>query len=140
MVGMRFVLAICACVCLILAGAYVGWSTHGTPLLGAVAGCGAFCAGGVLVLAAILLAQWWHPFVPVCESGRCRSEKDYKLEITGTDWRYRCRCGHKYQRVRDPKSGSVWFLRCSSDNSLQPYLMHTRFGRWRVDQSAGALE
>jgi hypothetical protein len=120
-------------------------------LFGAVIGFLAGAIGAiVLLLLFVLICQliakfcvWYRSFPPVCENGSCRV-KDYKSTETPLLVRkhvkgilyhaYRCNCGNLYTKLGCMSLKTQW-VRILSDNTVQPYLKHYLFGRWKPDTS-----
>jgi hypothetical protein len=124
---------------------------HRWAVLGAIIG---FFAGiiGAITLAVLftLICQmiakfsvWWRPFPPVCENGSCHV-KDYSSTETPLSVRkyvegilyhaYRCKCGNLYTTIGSMSLKTQW-VRILTDNTVQPYLKHYLFGRWKPDTS-----
>lgn len=82
--------------------------------------------------------RWWRPYPPPCEHGTCTNLGQYHVErlrdefhenrpdLSSIGWR--CRCGGLYAGV-----GATRWVRVLSEGTLEPYLVHRPFGRWRRD-------
>lgn len=111
-----------------------------SPLLALIAGVlgSVACTYGVWNL-----MRWWTPPFPVCRTGRCRAEADYRvLKASAAGLLVVCRCGGAYWRTRyaDRSSfdGDELFVEVVGGRCLQPFERRTRFGRWRSATSLPA--
>jgi len=120
-------------------------------VLGAVGG---FLAGAIVAIALMTMfiytidlikkfSAWWRPSLPVCENGSCRKWNYKSTEtpllvrkhVKGTLYHaYRCNCGNLYTKLGCMSLKTQW-VRILSDNTIQPYLKHYPFGRWKPDTS-----
>jgi hypothetical protein len=120
------------------------WALLGT-IIGFFAGIiGAIALALLLTLICQTIAKfsiWWRPFPPVCENGSCHI-KDYNSTETPLSVRkyvegilyhaYRCKCGNLYTQIDSLGLRTRW-VRILPDNTVQPYLKHYIFGRWKPD-------
>ncbi len=127
----------------------IRWGGSLGTLGAAVGGVIGVVAGVAFTVVAMLLAAWvswrvvaftcwWRPYPPPCERGTCIRPDQQRLEHlpeeigeTRPDLSccgYRCQCGNLYAPL-----GSTRWVRVLPDGTLEPYLVHRPFGRWRPD-------
>jgi len=120
-------------------------------ILGAVGG---FLAGAIVAIALMILfiytidlikkfSAWWRPNPPACDNGCCHSN-DYESTETPLTVRkhvkgilynaYRCNCGNLYTKLGYLSLKTQW-VRILPDNTVQAYLKHYPFSRWKPDTS-----
>lgn len=116
-------------------------------VLGGVFG---FVAGAVApVLSVIIIAvtrdlfwQWWRPYPPPCESGRCRSRRDYRTVVVPeadrrieglSPVRWICGCGHVYAGGEGHGLQRRW-VHVLPSGEIRLYLKHGFCGRWQREE------
>lgn len=91
-----------------------------------------------------IFKKLWRPDLPICENGKCVGYESYKICKTPDETiknmegfspiSYLCNCGNLYASRRG-KRGQWHWMRILPDGSVQPYLKHSVYGRWKPDES-----
>jgi hypothetical protein len=83
-----------------------------------------------LLILTHLLWMRWRPILPICRCGRCNHREYRYVESTdgntGRIVRFSCpQCGRIYELSRNQ------FYEIAADGSIEPYMNHTKWGRWK---------
>lgn len=132
MIGKWSFVAIWLFLMLIVFGYTIGNKSE-QGLLGAILGVLVFV--GLCFVYAGIAFTWtiWQPSVPPCKNNKCKKFEDYENEEPVQDGLlYRCGCGTQYFYQKN-KSGEVKFMELMSEDVKRPYMLRSRFGRWKPD-------
>lgn len=116
----------------IIAGAIIAVCIDVSPWLGAACGC-LVGASPMIILCVICVGiMWWCPDLPRCKCGQTKyGEYEYvdPMEFSEDMWyEYRCpKCGRRY------KSKRGILVECRGNGITVPFMKHSRWGRWQVD-------
>jgi hypothetical protein len=79
----------------------------------------------------VYLSLLWQPSFPRCYN--CGKRERYTEKRRVQDGvLYRCDCGVEYLDQTN-RSGKERFMEVMTDDTRRPYMVHSRFGRWRPD-------
>ena len=122
----------------LIGGALTAHFTGAPMLRGILIGVAVGVAPMLLLAAAALLMTLWSPDHPACRCGRGRSgDYEYVGPERGTAesvHELRCPfCGRRY----GSKGGRFWEI--ATDGSEMPFMVSSRWGRWRADVTNSAV-